>query len=399
MFAKRFVLVMVNFYLNVNFTNAFSKILLKIEDPDAISNDYYESFIDKTDYRNFRTYDDLELISKALEIIKKEKSDSTALEINKCLDVVNMKKKLNCIKRLIYKEKSDSDNKKPYFYTKLFNDEPFPLMKYKHNLDNGFVDLTKSGNDAKRTFHTLFKFSDDYLDINDLLRAGTEMVDEKSIAPNKIKILDEAQSLRQLKNFSQDYLDVNDILRTSKNAKSTPERIDNEKAKMNVYVFKLLPIKEGVKIMRRYRTIDTKGNENKNILRSASEENDSSSSSESSESKEERVIRKGKKWKRPKRFQVINKSVEEDVSSEEDSSNESDIPIQRPIEVPKRGKKMVFYMQAPGRIYKTEKESRRRLPHFFPKRYHWNEEEMKDLRDYWFNGPQGKYRGHYKTPY
>ncbi|CAK1553300.1 unnamed protein product [Leptosia nina] len=78
-----------------------------------------------------------------------------------------------------------------------------------------------------------------------------------------------------------------------------------------------------------------------------------------------------------------------------DSSEASDEVVK-----PKRGRKDPFnYMQAPTRIYEIELDLRRRLPHFLPKRHHWDEEDFKNLRNYWIHGPQGKYPGPYRIPY
>lgn len=44
-----------------------------------------------------------------------------------------------------------------------------------------------------------------------------------------------------------------------------------------------------------------------------------------------------------------------------------------------------------GKKKRHDFDERRRLPHFLPKRYHWDPEDIHDLGYYWFNGPRGAY--------
>ncbi|XP_069364522.1 uncharacterized protein [Maniola hyperantus] len=424
MLTNQIFLLTLYFIFNVNVKTTNSKIFFKIQEPDELNR--YRNVVDIIDNRNSRN-DDVELVAKALQIIKQEKNGIAAIKINKCLSTYfgNTKEKFNCIKRLIYKGNTENYYSKPYFYTNFFSKERIPY-KYK-NFDNRFKDLTKSGkeNNSKRMFQTIINFSQDYLDINDLLRSNNEFTDEepvdiKNIESTKLHVFnpipfENADDLKSLRDLSQDYLDPYDLLRTNAEMdQETPKKIKNSK---KLYIFKLIPSKNEINNnLRQFKNIPNKKELNnlrrfgnivpkddfiqKKILRTDSIESDSSSSSDESKSEEEKIVNKDLKGKdkKGKRFQVTDKSEQDISSSSEDISNESDIPIQRPIEITNKDKK-VYYMQAPNRIMKIKKEGRRRLPIFFPKRYHWNEEDMRHLQYYWFSGRQGKYWGHHKTPY
>ncbi|XP_045783320.1 uncharacterized protein LOC123879576 [Maniola jurtina] len=422
MLRNQIFLLTLYFFFNVNFITANSKIFIKIHDPDEL--DPYVNIIDKIDNRNSRI-DDIELVTKALEIIEQEKTGITAVKINKCLSTYfgSTKDKFNCIKRLVYKGKSENYDSKPYVYTNFYNKERIPY-KYKQ-FGNNFKDLTKSGkeSESKRMFQTIINFSQDYLDINDLLRSNTEFteepVDMKNIKSTELRIFNgisfkNAYDLKRLYDFSQDYLDPDDLLKTNARMdKEIPKEVKNSK---QLYIFQLMPSKTEVnnklgqftnipnkkelKVWRRFgNTVPKNDFIMEKILRRESIESDSSSSREESRSEEKKMDIKGVKGKdkKGKRFQVISDQSGQDISSD-DVSNESDIPIQRPIEIPVKEKK-VYYMQAPNRILKIRNEGRRRLLIFFPKRYHWDPEDMRHLQYHWFSGRQGKYGGHYKTPY
>lgn len=424
-------------YFTVHETEAFSKVYLQLRDFNE--NDDHRDVRDTPNSLNSRTYNDIELISKALQIIKQEKSGVNTVEINKCLslDVGNTKNKFNCIKKLLYEGKTNK-NKRPYLYMKVYSKERLP---YKHKYKNNHDFVTKSGHDVERSFRTFFDFSDDYLDINDLLRSNNEANEDKSVKTKEMNNVFELIPAKNANNyfrtliFSSDYLDTDDLRFGTKMADNNnntqvfkliptntkvnlknhsyyidtkrmnpklideePKEMKNGETKKKLYVFKLIPSTN----LRRFRNIAENDFKKKKILRTVSGESDSSDSSDESVSKDKVDSSKGDERKgksidkKPKRFHVIDKSVKEE-SSEEDTSNESEIPIQRPIEIPKKEKK-VYYIQGSNRIFKI-RNGRRRLPHFLPKRYHWSEEDMKNLENYWFNGPQGKYWGAYRTPY
>lgn len=427
-------------YFTVDKTEAFSKVYLQLSDSNE-NDDLHSDVRDTPNTLNSRTYNDIELVSKALQIIKQEKSGVNTVEINKCLslDVGNTKNKFNCIKKLLYEGKTNK-NKRPYFYMKVYSKEKLPY-KHKYKNNHGFADLTKSSRDVERSFRTFFDFSDDYLDINDLLRNNNEVNEDKSVKTENMNNVFELMPAENPNNyfrmlsFSSDYLDTDDLRFGTKMADSNnntqvfkliptnnvvnprnysyyidtkrtnpklteekPKEMRNGETKKKLYVFKLIPSTN----LRRFRNSAENDFKKKEILRTVSVESDSSDSSDDSASKDKVEASKGDERKgksidkKPQRFHVIDKSVKEE-SSEEDTSNESEIPIQRPMEIPKKEKK-VYYMQGSNRIFKI-RNGRRRLPHFLPKRYHWSEEDMKNLENYWFNGPQGKYWGAYKTPY
>lgn len=165
------------------------------------------------------------------------------------------------------------------------------------------------------------------------------------------------------KNFSQDYLDIKDLLRS----KSGPQ-------KKKKYVFQIAnPTERHVQNKPNFSNF-RKFSSNKigdKILRTSSYEASESSGSEEIPEK---------------------KKHQESSESESELSNDVEVTTRRP----KAKSGQLLYIQSPSHIYSP---SRRRLPYFLPKRYHWDEDDIKNLHDYWFNGPQGKYWGPYKTPY
>ena len=163
------------------------------------------------------------------------------------------------------------------------------------------------------------------------------------------------------KNFSQDYIDINDLLRSNKDS--------DRKRKI---IFKIVNPEHQVQSIDRNDLRRFNKFVNKKILRTVSDSDSDSSDSSVSRKK-------------------IQYSISE--SSSEEKSQEK--PKEKSREKVKVKANSVMYMQSPSRIY----EGRRRLPHFYPKRYHWNEDDMRDLRNYWFNGPQGRYWGLHETPY
>lgn len=107
----------------------------------------------------------------------------------------------------------------------------------------------------------------------------------------------------------------------------------------------------------------------------------------------EESMEKYKKKKKPKRFEVVENSDESVASgnTDSDTSNEMSIPLRN-----KNVNSKIIYVQGPTRHILSD-ERRSRIPHFMPKRYHWDLDDIKDLPYFWFNGPQGYFSGVYKV--
>lgn len=122
-----------------------------------------------------------------------------------------------------------------------------------------------------------------------------------------------------------------------------------------------------------------------------------SSDSDSSESSEESV-RKKKYYKSSDeaRSTISSKEVHVSLSKEKKESSPEIYPEEDEDEVYLQGNKLVPLKSKNNddktKISRRENvDGRRRLPHFLPKRYHWNSDEIKHLGYFWFNGPRGRY--------
>ncbi|CAG9577604.1 unnamed protein product [Danaus chrysippus] len=182
------------------------------------------------------------------------------------------------------------------------------------------------------------------------------------------------RSFHGYNNFSHDYVDINDLLRTNK---LVQKKDKNKKS----YIFKVLKPNK----FDRFTYDLTKFRRDNRKRKYKSEDSDSSDETEESSLEN---VNQGRIAKN-KRFQIAEKSNSDSSDSSEEIKQRK---RKKKSKIPSDG---MMYMQSPSRLY----ELRRRLPNFFPKRYHWDENDMKDLRNYWFSGPQGKYWGQYKTPY
>ncbi|CAF4919736.1 unnamed protein product [Pieris macdunnoughi] len=118
-------------------------------------------------------------------------------------------------------------------------------------------------------------------------------------------------------------------------------------------------------------------------------------------------LREGKEDGRRANDFVLKKILRTNTDSDSDSSD-SDLRIKKykhSLQAKRfKPKKIVRkdpyrYMQGPSRIYEMNLDRRRRLPHFLPKRHYWDENDFKELKNYWIHGPQGKYPGAYRIPY
>ncbi|XP_047543092.1 uncharacterized protein LOC125075395 [Vanessa atalanta] len=280
----------------------------------------------------------LELIEKAIDLLNTQTQDTKRNDINNCLykrdSLMNI---LNCVKYFVDKSKERRSQ----------NHFPKNNKHYQYNIKKDFNEYDSDETDLTKTY------------LN--------------------------KSFNGRSNFSQDYLDVADLLRTNADTK-------DDKTK-NRYVPK------SVKTKNKYGRFDydlsrfRKYNPSREVRKSRSDSNSDYSASSGSQE----VDRKRKGMQRD--HKTADKSFDVD-SSAEISSEEMQIQKVKPKKlkkaIPKVKKAQVLYMQGPSRLY--QEDSRRRLPYFFPKRLHWDENDIKSLRNYWINGPQGKYSG-YRIPY
>ncbi|CAH0731131.1 unnamed protein product, partial [Brenthis ino] len=291
---RHIVLAVLMFYCNSHSTKAYPRIYIK---------EIYDT--NNRLYDNFRT----ELIKKGYELLQKQ-NELNLIGINNCLQTyIKMQNKLNCIKRFIAQNKY-------------------------HERGGSKLPHGPHSNDDRIIY-------DDFTDISQ--RENPENIKNMS--------------------FSQDYLDIKDLLRSKSGSQ-----------KKKKFVFQIVnPTErhtENMPNFNNFRKFYANKIDNKN-LRISSDESSESSGSEEIPQKEKR---------------------QESSESESELSNNAEVTTRKPKT--KNGK--LLYIQSPTHFYRP---SRRRLPHFLPKRYHWDEEDIKKLHDYWFSGPQGKYWGPYKTPY
>ncbi|CAH2065195.1 unnamed protein product, partial [Iphiclides podalirius] len=177
--------------------------------------------------------------------------------------------------------------------------------------------------------------------------------------------------------FSEDYLDVGDLSATRKVdydyvLGSPKEHLT--KLKLHIVSSKQKGEKERGGLVRKLFNLETGPGASLRTLES--ELKDASSEEEFDDGK-------------PKRFEVIENSDE----SEESSRGSEERPAPKKVKGAKGAK--YIYAQGPTRHVTVD---RRRLPHFLPKRYHWDEGDIRNLSYLWFNGPQGQYAGVYRKP-
>lgn len=257
------------------------------------------------------------------------------------------------------------------------------------------------GRQQYRPFADLTEFSQDYLDVNDLARSK----------------------------FANDYVDVNDL----REGRSIVPNCKSELGEFGrVTQTNCLPVS---------RKSHYEGNSRFNVEDSALEGKFDEISDVKGTSNSNELYEKDNtlRFKKKKRYKVVSneKSSDSDDSSKSydfdkhgsGSSLQSSDSNEVTTKKPKKNKKnkaskkessdSYMYMQG-NKMYnqddfrknkwdnlKDEIESaneegskharhrfRRgiRLPHFLPKRYHWDEEEFQNLGYYWFNGPKGKYK-------
>ncbi|KAJ2942458.1 hypothetical protein O0L34_g16063 [Tuta absoluta] len=130
------------------------------------------------------------------------------------------------------------------------------------------------------------------------------------------------------------------------------------------------------------------------------DESEASAQSESSQSKEVET-----KWNR---FKVVKHSPKvgqkkQPLSQENDRFQKASTETLESFSAEPAPKSMIkkkskprivgkpeHYTQSHSRLVTEGEDFRRRLPHFMPKRYHWDEKDFQRLGYFWFNGPQGR---------
>lgn len=231
-------------------------------------------------------------------------------------------------------------------------------------------------------------FSQDYLDVRDLVRQG----------------------------FANDYVDDNDFV-----LRSIPAAVDckQEVDKSGNIIESCLPISRKTLLSSKDRI----GNLKLNLENSAES---SSESDNSSDGKNKDALRKKRK-----RYKVVSKkdsrSVENDEKQDSDlyyfekeagtsfsiqDSSSVEVTTTTKKTTPKKSNKAKYiepldnekYMYLQGNNYYDKGNFRRngrnkfrrgyRLTHFLPKRYHWDEEQLHDLGYFWFNGSKGRYKNY-----
>ncbi|PZC75454.1 hypothetical protein B5X24_HaOG206063 [Helicoverpa armigera] len=117
----------------------------------------------------------------------------------------------------------------------------------------------------------------------------------------------------------------------------------------------------------------------------------------SSRSSEERyTTKRPKKYtsqsnsdERWKKDDSSSKSYEDFTKRNDDSAEDKRKTFDNDVII--QGNKIYHSKNDKKRHGKREKDTRRRLQHFMPKRFHWKASEIHDLGYYWFNGPKGRY--------
>lgn len=287
-----------------------------------------------------------------LQHIKQKTKDLKLASFKRCFRVKNDADRKICMKEIVEKTKRQG-----------MEDSNSIVNEYDENQDQ-----------IKPERFETKKFSQDYLDVNDLLRNNKKMDDKKNkkriifkIVPNENK-------------FSRFDYDLTSLRRFKPKNDKEIVRINHDSSNENNnkrIIFKIVPDEN--KLVK----FDKTDNKNKNILRTLPDDyydSDSSSSEEHTEQNNGEIHHQGQA--------NVNSDSDESSSYEE-------------VQIKKKNKAKVepavYYMQGPSRMY--GEDSRRRLPHFLPKRYYWDEDDMRELNNFWFQGPQGKYPGHYKTPH
>lgn len=287
-----------------------------------------------------------------LQLIKQKTNDLNLGTFKRCFRVKNDADRKLCLKEIV--EKTGRQG---------MEDSNSFVNEYEDNQDQIIPERFE-----------MKKFSQDYLDVNDLLRSNKKMDDQKTkkriifkIVPNENKFSRFDYDLTGLRKFNpkkdKEIVKIND----NSSIKNNKKRI----------IFKIVPDEN--KLVK----FDKTDNKVKNILR---KQQDDYYDSESSSSEEHTEPNNGK----------IDLQGQSNVKSDSESSSYEEIKIIKKKIKPKV-EPAVYYMQGPSRMY--GEDSRRRLPHFLPKRYYWDEDDMRELKNFWFQGPQGKYPGHYRTPY
>lgn len=287
-----------------------------------------------------------------LQHIKQKTKDLKLASFKRCFRVKNDADRKLCMKEVVEKTKRQG-----------IEDSNSIVNEYDENQDQ-----------IKPERFETKKFSQDYLDVNDLLRNNKKMDDKKTkkriifkIVPNENKFTRFDYDLTSLRRFKP------------KNDKEIV-RIDHDSSNKNNnkrIIFKIVPDED--KLVK----FDKTDNKNKNILRTLPDDyydSDSSSSEEHADQNNAEIHHQGQ----------LNVNSDSD-----ESSSYEEVKIKKKVKA--KVEPAVYYMQGPSRMY--GEDSRRRLPHFLPKRYYWDEDDMRELKNFWFQGPQGKYPGHYKTPY
>ncbi|XP_046976014.1 uncharacterized protein LOC124542125 [Vanessa cardui] len=272
----------------------------------------------------------LQLIEKAIHLLNTQKQETKPNVINDCFNrqesLVNT---LNCVKDLVKRHRRNQNHIPKHSKHYQYN-----IKKDFNEYDSDETDLSKAN--LYKSFNSRSNFSQDYLDVADLLRTDDL---NKDVKDKKIYVLKSAKQKNKYGRFDYD--------------------------------------------LSRFRKSNSIGV--KKSLRSDFNSDYSASGSQEDDGMREEPH--GYKERKDKY----------DIDSSEVSSEEIQIKKLKPKKFPRKKaipkrKPQILYMQGPSRLYRED--GRRRLPYFFPKRLHWNEDDVKNLRDYWINGPQGKYSGY-----
>ncbi|CAB3240965.1 unnamed protein product [Arctia plantaginis] len=119
-------------------------------------------------------------------------------------------------------------------------------------------------------------------------------------------------------------------------------------------------------------------------------------SSQSSEEAAKKIKKKYYKSSYEEDSSMSSKEVHNSLSDEKKKDSYEESPEEDEDEVYLQGNILVP-MKHRNDYDKTKRshhknlDARRRLPHFLPKRYHWNPNEIKHLGYFWYNGPRGRY--------
>ncbi|CAB3258279.1 unnamed protein product [Arctia plantaginis] len=144
-------------------------------------------------------------------------------------------------------------------------------------------------------------------------------------------------------------------------------------------------------IVRRFKIINNSSKKKRKKVWSSDTD-----SSQSSEEAAKKIKKKYYKSSYEEDSSMSSKEVHNSLSDEKKKDSYEESPEEDEDEVYLQGNILVP-MKHRNDYDKTKRshhknlDARRRLPHFLPKRYHWNPNEIKHLGYFWYNGPRGRY--------